>query len=40
MHAIVFCPETGKVRAFLAGIFGMQPADPGGGRLIFALPPG
>ena len=39
MHAIVFSPEAGKVRAFFADVLGMPSADAGGGWLIFALPP-
>ena len=39
MHAIVFSPEAGKVRAFFADVLGMPSVDAGGGWLIFALPP-
>jgi hypothetical protein len=39
MHAIMFSPEAGKVRAFLKDVLGMSSVDAGGGWLIFALPP-
>ena len=39
MHAIVFSPQTDKVRAFFADVLGLPPVDAGGGWLIFALPP-
>jgi hypothetical protein len=39
MHAIVFSPEAGKVRAFFADVLGLPSVDAGGGWLIFALPP-
>jgi len=39
MHAIVFSPEAGKVRAFFADVLGMPSVDAGGGWLIFAVPP-
>ena len=39
MHAIVFSPQTDKVRAFFAGVLGLPSVDAGGGWLIFALPP-
>jgi hypothetical protein len=39
MHAIMFSPEAGKVRAFLADVVGLTSVDAGGGWLIFALPP-
>jgi predicted enzyme related to lactoylglutathione lyase len=39
MHAIVFSPQTDKVRAFFADVLGLPSADAGGGSLIFALPP-
>jgi hypothetical protein len=39
MHAIVFSPAAGKVRAFFADVLGMDSVDAGGGWLIFALPP-
>jgi hypothetical protein len=38
MHAIVFSPGNRDVRAFFAGILGIQPPGPGGGWLTFALP--
>jgi hypothetical protein len=39
MHAIAFSPGNRDLRAFFAGIHGMQPPGPGGGWLTFALPP-
>ena len=39
VHAILFSPEAGKVRAFFADVLDMPSADAGGGWLIFALPP-
>jgi predicted enzyme related to lactoylglutathione lyase len=39
MHAIVFSPEAGKVRAFFKDVLGLSSVDAGGGWLIFALPP-
>ncbi len=39
MHAIVFSPDAGKVRAFFADVLNLPSADAGGGWLIFALPP-
>jgi catechol 2,3-dioxygenase-like lactoylglutathione lyase family enzyme len=39
MHAIVFSPEAGKVRAFFTDVLGMPSVDAGGGWPIFALPP-
>lgn len=39
MHAIVFSPDAGKVRAFFADVLGLRSTDAGGGWLIFALPP-
>jgi predicted enzyme related to lactoylglutathione lyase len=39
MHAIVFSPQTDKVRAFFADVLGLPSVDAGGGWLIFALPP-
>jgi predicted enzyme related to lactoylglutathione lyase len=39
MHAIVFSPDAGKVRAFFADVLGLSSVDAGGGWLIFALPP-
>ena len=39
MHAIVFSPEAGKVRAFFKDTLGLPSVDAGGGWLIFALPP-
>jgi len=39
MHAIVFSPDAGKVRAFFADVLGMRSVDAGGGWLIFTLPP-
>lgn len=39
VHAIVFSPAAGKVRAFFADVLGMSSVDAGGGWLIFALPP-
>jgi catechol 2,3-dioxygenase-like lactoylglutathione lyase family enzyme len=39
MHAVVFSPEAGKVRAFFADVLDMPSVDAGGGWLIFALPP-
>jgi predicted enzyme related to lactoylglutathione lyase len=39
VHAIVFSPDAGKVRAFFADVLGMSSVDAGGGWLIFALPP-
>jgi hypothetical protein len=39
VHAIVFSPQAGKVRAFLADILGLPSADTGGGWPVFALPP-
>ena len=39
VHAIVFSPDAGKVRAFFADVLDLQSADAGGGWLIFALPP-
>ena len=38
MHAIVFSPQTDKVRAFFADVLGLPSVDAGG-WLIFALPP-
>jgi len=39
MHAIVFSPQAGKVRAFFADVLDLPSVDAGGGWLIFALPP-
>lgn len=39
IHAIVFSPEAGQVRAFFADTLGMPSVDVGGGWLIFGLPP-
>jgi hypothetical protein len=39
VHAIMFSPEAGKVRAFLGEVLGLPAVDAGGGWLIFALPP-
>jgi catechol 2,3-dioxygenase-like lactoylglutathione lyase family enzyme len=39
VHAIVFSPEAGKVRAFFRDVLGLPSVDAGGGWLIFALPP-
>ncbi len=39
IHAIVFSPQTDKVRAFFADVLGLPSVDAGGGWLIFALPP-
>jgi hypothetical protein len=39
VHAIVFSPETEKVRAFFADVLELPSVDAGGGWLIFALPP-
>jgi predicted enzyme related to lactoylglutathione lyase len=39
VHAIVFSPEAGKVRAFFQDVLGLPSVDGGGGWLIFALPP-
>jgi len=39
LHAIVFSPAAGKVRAFFTDVLGMLSVDAGGGWLIFALPP-
>ena len=39
IHAIVFSPEAGKVRAFFADVMGLPSVDAGAGWLIFALPP-
>jgi predicted enzyme related to lactoylglutathione lyase len=39
VHAIVFSPEAGKVRAFFDDVLDFPSADAGGGWLIFALPP-
>jgi catechol 2,3-dioxygenase-like lactoylglutathione lyase family enzyme len=39
MHAIVFSPDAGKVRAFFADVLNLPSADAGGGWPIFALPP-
>jgi predicted enzyme related to lactoylglutathione lyase len=39
MHAIMFSPDAGKVRAFFADVLRMPSVDAGGGWLIFALPP-
>ena len=39
MHAIVFSPQAGQVRAFFRDTLGLPSVDAGGGWLIFALPP-
>ena len=39
VHAIVFTPDSGEVRAFFRETLGMPHVDAGGGWLIFALPP-
>lgn len=38
-HMVVFSPEAGRVRSFLAEVLGFDSVDAGGGWLIFALPP-
>ena len=39
VHAIMFSPETEKVRAFFRDVLGLPSADAGRGWLIFAMPP-
>ena len=39
IHAIVFSPAAGPVRAFLRDILDLPSVDAGEGWLIFALPP-
>jgi hypothetical protein len=39
LHAIVFSPESDKVRAFLRDVLALDSVDAGGGWLIFAMPP-
>jgi catechol 2,3-dioxygenase-like lactoylglutathione lyase family enzyme len=39
VHAIMFSPEAGPVRAFLTDVLGLASLDAGGGWPIFALPP-
>jgi catechol 2,3-dioxygenase-like lactoylglutathione lyase family enzyme len=39
LHAIMFSPQAGKVRTFLADVLGLPAVDAGGGWLIFAMPP-
>jgi len=38
-HAIVFAEDAEAARGFFADVLGLRSVDPGGGGLIFALPP-
>jgi len=39
LHAILYSPDAGKVRAFLRDVLGFKSVDAGHGWLIFAAPP-
>ena len=39
LHAILYSPDAGKVRAFLRDVLGLKSVDAGHGWLIFAAPP-
>src|SRR3954467_12780644 len=39
LHAVVFTSEPARVRPLLGEVLGFDSVDPGGGWLIFALPP-
>jgi len=39
VHAVLYTQETDADRAWLSDVLGLKSVDPGGGWLIFALPP-
>jgi predicted enzyme related to lactoylglutathione lyase len=39
VHAIVFTPDAGRLRAFFRDVLELPSVDAGGGWLIFSLPP-
>lgn len=39
LHAILYSPDAGKVRAFLRDVLDLKSVDAGHGWLIFAAPP-
>lgn len=39
VHALIYCQDADRARAFLRNTLGLQAVDAGEGWLIFALPP-